>query len=959
MKRDTDRTSDANTVLTINDFVDFFMEVNRPEPKSGQNPNHGPKPFPWQRRLMERVLGGDWPAVIDLPTGVGKTAVLDMAIFALVAKPDVSPRRIVFVVDRRIVVHQVYERAVRIRNRIEEGKTKITRIVRDRLRNMSGGNRPLGVAELRGGIPIDGEWAHRPDQPQVIVSTVDQFGSRLLFRGYGVSRKMRPIHAGLAGNDCLVILDEVHLSVPFAQTLEQVANMGPEVRKVHPSNKLNRRFKVIQMSATPDCADSERFTLDEAEDLEKCTEMSRRVKAEKQAELVTIQNQDSIPNAVLEIIRSINKNRDADTQIRSVGVVVNFVRTARLTYQTIVDANYAAHLITGRMRPLDREEKMEEIHDIIDPDNENRPNELTIVVATQSIEVGADISFDAMITECAAIDSLRQRFGRLDRRGHYFARSRAPAKAWILGPKSVVKSKKPDIIYGDSTRITWKKLERRRKNKLVDVSPLALADFPKGSAAPTLDAPLLLRTHMDAWIQTNPEPGAQSAVEWFLHGMDTNHVPDVSIVWRHDRSKQALRHVTPRQAEYLQVPIYAAKAWLSANEEVNVADTDQDEPVSRNIASRTDRTAATFVRWDGIKKGATEGIKLADIKGGDVLVVDPARGGLTDGTWDPSSIKPVTDLGDRAQYGHSRKVTLRLDNSIPEYGYDDDLPTPASETESVLPKHETIREWLDILQNDKDRPKWMLDAIKLLGADFEIITVANNSKSYYVLAKMHRYTRKPVVEHSTMDGSDEANSMICTGVTLRRHLDGVGERAGQIAARLGLTDFVNDLRLAGRLHDIGKADPRFQEKLVGNDPVKQAMQQEPLAKSLPGVRNTTSRYPEGMRHEVASVAMLESCKNVLDAACDEDLVLHLIGTHHGWGRPLLPVINDPDMPMYSYTFDGHEIKSATNISEGTLVLDMADRFWRLVDRYGYYELAWLGTILCLADHRISAEEAQS
>ena len=343
--------------LTANDFSAFFRDV------------HGYKPFPWQRRLTTQVLEREtWPKVIDLPTGTGKTAVLDTAVFALAAQPTISPRRVVFVIDRRIVVDQVYERAQRIQDRIEAANTHVLQRIRERLRKLSGG-KALGVATLRGGIPIDDEWTHQPDQPWVVVSTVDQFGSRLLFRGYGVTQSMRPVHAALAGNDCLVILDEVHLSVPFAETLAQIATLH--------STLLPRRFVVVEMSATPSDKSTKPFTLDTSTDLEGCEELRQRVEAAKQAQLEHIQSQDAIPAAVLKIVKSIDQhNRKTDSGVRSIGVVVNRVRTARETYETLASAGFSTHLITGRMRPLDREDALDRIGPVVDPDGNRHSDQL-------------------------------------------------------------------------------------------------------------------------------------------------------------------------------------------------------------------------------------------------------------------------------------------------------------------------------------------------------------------------------------------------------------------------------------------------------------------------------------------------------------------------------------------------------------------------------------------------------
>lgn len=81
-------------------------------------------------------------------------------------------------------------------------------------------------------------------------------------------------------------------------------------------------------------------------------------------------------------------------------------------------------------------------------------------------------------------------------------------------------------------------------------------------------------------------------------------------------------------------------------------------------------------------------------------------------------------------------------------------------------------------------------------------------------------------------------------------------------------------------------------------------------------------------------------------ASDPDLVLWLIGTHHGCGRPLFPHEDPTDTLPYvgpqSLAFDWNG-------------LDWPSLFARLKARYGVWELARLEAILRLADHRASED----
>ena len=180
----------------------------------------GHSPMRWQHRLFDQFIDGKIPAALDLPTGVGKTSV--MAIWILARAPareealKTIPRRLVFVVDRRAVVDQATAEAEKLRATLEADAKHL----KEQLR-LDG---TLPISTLRGAYVDNREWLDDPAVPVVVIGTVDMIGSRLLFEGYGVSRKMRPYHAGLLGADTMIVLDEAHLVPPFEALLRRIAN---------------------------------------------------------------------------------------------------------------------------------------------------------------------------------------------------------------------------------------------------------------------------------------------------------------------------------------------------------------------------------------------------------------------------------------------------------------------------------------------------------------------------------------------------------------------------------------------------------------------------------------------------------------------------------------------------------------------------------------------------------------
>jgi CRISPR-associated endonuclease/helicase Cas3 len=115
-----------------------------------------------------------------------------------------------------------------------------------------------------------------------------------------------------------------------------------------------------------------------------------------------------------------------------------------------------------------------------------------------------------------------------------------------------------------------------------------------------------------------------------------------------------------------------------------------------------------------------------------------------------------------------------------------------------------------------------------------------------------------------------------------------------------------------------------------------------------------------------SVQMAESAVGETALPTDEKLralALHLIATHHGYGRPFAPVVDDDWPPDVSLPMKEKLVlvTNAERLAHPPHALDsgITERFWQLTRQHGWWGLALLETVLRLADQRASANPAKS
>lgn len=946
--------------LEPGDFTAFCREV------------HGYEPYPWQTALLDRVVKDGWPQAITVPTGLGKTSVLDVAVFtaaldhsrsgAVPGRPP-APLRIFYVVDRRLVVDEAYEHASQIGRALRSALAgpsagqlvapsgPVTgRVARALWRE--GDTEVLETTRMRGGVTWSSNWLERPDRLAVVVGTVDQVGSRLFFRCSDTSLRRQSIDTALTGTDSLIVVDEAHGSEEFAASVRAAFALDETPEGLRPV--------LVSMSAVAGRESADAHGITGAD--ERHPVAGPRLRSAKRLHAVEVrtdgENADQLTAASLAAwAQRLAADDEFDGRVdgQVIGVVCNTLARARAVLELLPGEKV---LLTGRSRALDREYLRPRWHDRTRAGREPRHGGPLYVVATQAIEVGTDIDFDALVTESAPLPALIQRLGRLNRAGrhvdgalavvvHGTADAAGATWRWLTGLCPPIVTKGAEVPPFTAPGL--------------DVSPAALrqllADVDatdweamRGSRPARTAVPAAA---LDAWVCTAPVPAVDVLVASYLPEITSRAHPRVSVAWRTRAAGQTAEEwrtrvnlFPPAAEESIELPLHAVRRWLSGDANA-AAISDDDSFPGPGAEEPTDigddmGTELLRYRFDA----PTAIVPPADIGPDDLVVVPADFGGCDAYGWNPGSTDPVIDVADLAGGGDERAV-IRIgpDLAAALRAFD---PALASPVDRLVTEIAADTAPLTTQREAHYRSRFAELAGSAPGdvPHFKVFTALARSGRLLTVDDVRLF----VAGRASLHGPSTAG----LPQTLAEHQAEVSAAAERYARNLRLDDrTVTAVTLAAALHDEGKRDPRFQAMLHGGDESTALAAPEPLAKSGTdpadragsGNARRASGYPNGMRHEALSTR-IAALHTATRADIDTDLVIHLVASHHGYARPLLPPVTDPDPRSLRLTIDGHEVVVGT--AETVDPLGPA-RFDALNRRYGRWGLARLETIVRLAD----------
>lgn len=890
------------------------------------------RPLGWQRRLFDRLYSGqEIPRVCDLPTGLGKTSVIPIFVIALARQAEdgsVSlPRRLVYVVNRRTVVDQATSVVQQIRDRLLapddsgwSGHKEALRALAAALCRLSSTEKDellLAVSTLRGELADNEEWKGDPARPAIVIGTIDMIGSKLLFSGYGDGRYWRAQHAGLVGQDSLIVHDEAHLTPAFSDLLHQLTEVQRQAGEQRPMH-------VIELSATSRGGDGPSLKL-EKED-EKDEVVRERLDATKRLYLHKVEansqekHSDIAKKTLEKLVELSLKHRDAQVKVliyvRSPGEAQGALGILDRQLGKVGEGRTA--LLTGTIRGHERDHlvRTDPVYQAL-LSGEFRVDRTVYLVSTSAGEVGIDIDADHMVCDLTTLDSLIQRLGRVNRRGGQSREARVDMVVCTAdqnGKSSGSEIEKPIKEAIKATQAILNEWADTSKGA-IDVSPRNLRTLlasldenkRKKAFAPKPSVPLLTDILLDAWSLTTitrQMPG-RPEVAPYLHGLEKD-MPETYVVWRKEvafldkaqvdqdtlgdwfqacriEARERLRDRTDR----------VKKALDALLKEHRKKDKDYDLSVVR----LNERGEAEWTRLSSIVK---KEFNLAYR----TIVLPVEAGGLSEqGALDPQKAEgEATDVAEEAAPGNKgqRRERWLQRQDADGQRYERLLTGEVAET---LPQDLKERERVTLEQSSEDTGE----------GDRYLLLMAEPRQS----ALEHPETAK-------------------TRQTLDFHVGGINDRMNRITEALGLKDDIQDaLAIAAGWHDRGKNRTVWQRYACNSDP------NAPLAKSTKYLR---PHELAGYRHEFGSLLEAAAEQKILRHP-EADLILHLIAAHHGWARP-------------------HFERNARDNTRTTAENEEASaeamrRFARLQQRFGRWGLAWLESLVRCADIGASNPEAES
>lgn len=908
----------------------------------------GNPPLRWQSRLFKRMLAGDIPTTCDIPTGLGKTSVIPIWLIAVACQghsANAAPlaRRLVYIVNRRTVVDQATTIAKLMRDRLHNPEYEDWCDYRNVLCDLASRLRalavvtdaePFAISTLRGEFADNEEWKADPARPAIIIGTIDMIGSKLLFSGYGDRRYGRAHHAGLIGQDALIVHDEAHLTPAFSKLLCTIVD--EQMR-----SEESRRVHVMELSATQRTTNADVIQIEPEDESDAQTGhiVTQRLDARK---WLYLHKYNDVIEGLVE-----NAKAHAETPVK----VLIYVRSPE-NAQKVADklkkelndqTGERVALLTGTIRGHERDRLVAEnpVYRALFDHAANVPHSV-FLVSTSAGEVGIDLDADHMVCDLTTLDSMIQRLGRVNRRGGKDRESRvdvvwtdddAQPGAKALELKQAIAATLQFLqrgmqVIADATN------KHLHPNQSLLVSPRKLrtlmieetskencdaAFSPKPTILPLSDI------LFDNWSLTSIDsmPG-RPEVAAYLHGLTTDP-PETHVVWRKEvmllaenkvddsvvsdwfqvcriEARERLRDCTDRVRE-------AFKSLLKAHRKMEPKDDARDFPVV--LLDERGR-----VQWSTLSAIVRKPEKSnEDVLHYRTVILPTEAGGLNkDGMLDGELAQPIEEI-DVAEAGAegNRRERWVLIHAIEGNRYE---RVVSGEIAEGLP--EDLRMAGSVMLDE------LPEATESDGETREMIVLIEPT-------------------HAVVESPETAR--FCQ--TLDDHTAQTVTHAKRISEALKLPDTLRDALIsAAWWHDRGK-DRLIWQRYARNQDYCNGNHQTAWAKSP---KYLHWRTLNGYRHEFGSL---------LEAIADEelrnhqerDLILHLIAAHHGWARPHFePRAFDHEGPRDD---SGKRTLRPTTATNHVAAMEVMQRFGRLQQRFGRWGLAWLESLLRCADRAAS------